>query len=252
MIEISLPGQVALVTGAASGIGRATALALARADVATALVDRNTAGLRETAEAIGALGVACQPFAYDLADWRGLPRLVGAVLERFGRIDILVNVAGVSGGQRPMMQVDAEVWDEVYTINLRSPFILMQEVARHVIARGGGGKMVNVSSSSSFRAAFAPPTYASAKAALNQLTRSAAAELAAHDINVNAVVPGLTNTPIIKGGIDPDKVNAGPLANLFKRISEPEDVAEAILFLCLPQSRQITGQMIHTSAGAVV
>jgi NAD(P)-dependent dehydrogenase (short-subunit alcohol dehydrogenase family) len=115
--------------------------------------------------------------------------------------------------------------------------------------------MVNISSSSAFRARQSLATYGAAKAGLVQLTRSAAADLGPYDINVNAVAPGLTATPMTAEYGDAEKLDRetieGPLANLLHRVSRPEDVAATILFLCLPASRQITGQTIHTSAGAI-
>jgi NAD(P)-dependent dehydrogenase (short-subunit alcohol dehydrogenase family) len=134
--------------------------------------------------------------------------------------------------------------------------MLVRAAADDMISRGVAGRIVNVSSSSAFRAA-SPPSYAAAKAGVLGLTRSAAAELGPHGINVNAVVPGPTLTAMLltrgntRERID-DMVKSGPMANLLGRPSEPEDVASLILYLCRPESRQITGQAIHTSAGAVV
>ena len=129
--------------------------------------------------------------------------------------------------------------------------LLMQEVARHMIERGEGGRIVNVSSSSAFRAR-SHVAYASSKAAIVQLSRSAAAELAPHGINVNAVAPGLTRTGMTGDRDIDEDARSGHLSNLFGRAAEPPDVAAAIVFLCLPESRQITAQTIHTSAGLVV
>jgi NAD(P)-dependent dehydrogenase (short-subunit alcohol dehydrogenase family) len=178
------------------------------------------------------------------------------VLQRFGRIDILVNCAGVAGRGQTLLELDQHDWDLVHGVNLKAPLLLMKHVARHMIERGGGGRIVNISSSSAFRARNSPIAYATSKAALVQLTRCAAAELGRHDINVNAVAPGITKTGMTRafGGDEAllRIASSGPLENLFHRVSEPADVAAAILFLCLPASRQITGQTIHTSAGAVV
>jgi NAD(P)-dependent dehydrogenase (short-subunit alcohol dehydrogenase family) len=251
MSKDDMQGQVALVTGAASGIGRATSIGLAQQGVTVAMVDQNGQGLRETAATIKAGDGACKDFIFDLRDWKNIPALVNDILGVHKDVHILVNCAGTTDEGKTLLEVDAATWDEVHTVNLRSPFILMQHIARHMIARGSGGKIVNISSSSGFRAKGAPPTYSSSKAALVQLTRSAAAELAPHNINVNAIAPGVTNTAMM-AAYPRDLCKEGPLANLFERWSEPEDVANVIQFLCSPQARQITGQVIHTSAGAIV
>jgi NAD(P)-dependent dehydrogenase (short-subunit alcohol dehydrogenase family) len=255
MIEQSVRGAVALVTGGASGIGKATALLLGRADALVAVVDRDVAGAEATASEVRSFGGRAQAFPFDLHDIAAIPTLVSGVLAEHQHIDILVNAAAILDRSQPLVDVDDETWDRVHTINLKAPRKLMQEVARHMITRAKGGKIVNVSSSSAFRSIIAYPAYSSSKGALNQLTRSAAGELGIHDINVNAVVPGVTVTGMI-GDLTPsdlDKaVTEGPLANLMRRVSRPEDVANVILFLCLPESRQITGQLVHVSAGLVV
>jgi NAD(P)-dependent dehydrogenase (short-subunit alcohol dehydrogenase family) len=255
----SLSGKVALVTGAASGIGRATARALVMRGAHVAVVDRS-------ADALAAL--SAEPWAspehvtvreFDLTDVADIPRLVESVLTSRGRIDILVNAAGVSGsreGAHDLFSTTLDVWQRVVTLNATAPMLLCQQVGRHMSERGEGGRIVNVTSSAAFRAA-SPPAYACSKAALGQLTRAAAANLGRYDINVNAVAPGVTRTPMFSlGDDDPERfekaAREGPLANLLGRVSEPEDVAAVIVFLCLPESRQITGQTIHTSAGLVV
>ncbi|HEY6532953.1 MAG TPA: SDR family oxidoreductase [Acidimicrobiales bacterium] len=251
-----LADQVALVTGAASGIGRAAAVALAGAGAEVALVDVDAARLRETAAEIAPLGVRALPCPTDLAEPTAITELVASVLAELGRIDVLVNSAGTTGGPHNVLSFSDESLDAVLAVNLRAPLLLTRAVGAHMVERGGGGRIVNVSSSAAFRSVSAPAIYAASKAGLNGLTRASAADLAPHDVNVNAVAPGMTMTPMTAGIGDEDAyrrvVSSGPLENLFHRPSTPEDVANVILFLCLPESRQITGQVIHTSAGQVV
>jgi NAD(P)-dependent dehydrogenase (short-subunit alcohol dehydrogenase family) len=250
-----LSGKAAIVTGGASGIGRATVLALTRADAAVAVLDRDEAGANEVAEQARHAGGKALAIAIDLANTKLIDGVVESVIQQLGRIDILVNCAGIARFQT-LLDSDEQTWDMIHTVNLKAPMLMMKRVARHMIERGGGGRIVNISSSSAFRAQNSPIAYASSKAALVQLTRSAAAELGKHDINVNAIAPGITATAMTRmlGNAEAlqNAASSGPLENLFHRVSQPEDVAAAILFLCLPASRQITGQTIHTSAGAVV
>ncbi|MEZ4280831.1 MAG: SDR family oxidoreductase [Myxococcota bacterium] len=251
-----LAGKVALVTGAASGIGEATARGLAAHGAAIAALDRERSGLERVAAAITAAGGRATVHAVDLGRIESIPAAVAEVLAAHGRIDCLVNAAGISGDEGEILTQSEENWDRVLTIDLKAPFRLIQEVGRHMVERGGGGRIVNVTSSSAHRARRVMAPYGAAKAGLAQLTRTAAADLGRHGINVNAVAPGVTQTPMTRTIGDAaafEKVIAeGPLSNLTGRVSLPEDVASAIVYLCLPGSRQITGQTIHTSAGAIV
>ena len=247
-----LAGKVALVTGGASGIGAATVVALAEQGATVAVLDRDAEGAARSAEAAREIAGAAEAVVVELGDGDAIGPAVRGVIEALGRIDILVNCAAIVGEHGTVLDLSERSWDEVHAVNLTAPFLLMQQVARHMVERGGGGRIVNVSSSSAFRAGKARLAYASSKAALVQLTRSAAAELAPHEINVNAVAPGITASGMTRGRDLGGAVRAGPLVNLFERPSEPEDVAPTIVFLCLPESRQITAQTIHTSAGNVV
>jgi NAD(P)-dependent dehydrogenase (short-subunit alcohol dehydrogenase family) len=251
----ALEGKVAAVTGGGSGIGRATVLALARAGATTAVIDRDGEGAERVATEAAQAGADSKAFAVDLADRDAIAPLVDVVLRSFERIDILVNAAGISAAPHSAIEFSDEAYDAVMHINLRAPFLLTRAIGNHMIDRGGGGRIVNVSSSAAFRPTPSPAIYAASKAGLCGLTRSAAADLGLHDINVNAVAPGITKTPMTAGlGDDTYEaiVSSGPLENLLHRASEADDVANVILFLCLPESRQITGQVLHTSAGNVV
>jgi NAD(P)-dependent dehydrogenase (short-subunit alcohol dehydrogenase family) len=180
---------------------------------------------------------------------------LGEVERDLGLPDILVNCAGITGSQ--LLDTTLEEWNRVLTVNLTAPFVLVRAVGMRMIDAGRGGSIVNVSSSSAYRAVSSGGAYGVSKAGLAALTRAAAWELGPHGINVNTVVPGVTRTGITTRAFPGDgeldaAVVAGPLANLLGRVSEPEDVANVIVFLCLPASRQITAQAVHTSAGAVV
>jgi NAD(P)-dependent dehydrogenase (short-subunit alcohol dehydrogenase family) len=254
----ALTGRAAIVTGGASGIGRATAHALCRHGASVAVVDIDEQG---AASVVTELRSACSSdviaVVADLSDPDAPARVVADALAAFGRVDILVNAAGITGDVASVLELAPPQWDVVFAVNTRAPYLMIQHVARHMVAAGHGGRIVNLASGSAFRAVNTPIAYGSSKAALVGLTRCVAAQLAPYDINVNAVAPGVTDTPMMAPYRDPDQglqplVTEGPLANMFARVSRPEDVAAVVTFLCLPESRQITAQTIHTSAGAIV
>jgi NAD(P)-dependent dehydrogenase (short-subunit alcohol dehydrogenase family) len=249
-----LGNAIALVTGAGSGIGQAAALKFAKAGAVLALIDISGERLHETVAKLP--GTDCLQLEADLSVAGSVESAAQRVLAELGHVDILVNCAGAAGKHTPLVDVTLEDWEHVHAVNVRAPFLLMQRIGRAMVERRQGGRIVSVSSSSAHRARFSRAPYGSSKAALEQLTRSAAAEFGPHGINVNAVAPGVTDTPWNDGNMDQAAmqraVNEGPLSNLLHRVSLAEDVADAVLFLCSPQSRQITGQTIHVSAGAIV
>jgi NAD(P)-dependent dehydrogenase (short-subunit alcohol dehydrogenase family) len=247
-------GKVAIVAGSSRGIGLATGR-LATEGARVVLSARHEEELTASVDKLRADGLDVTGVAASLSAVDTPTRLVDAAVDSYGRIDLLVNNAG-TGTRERLFDVTEEAWDRVHAVNLRAPFFYMQAVGRHMVERGAGGHIISVSSASGFRAVFTHPVYSSSKAGIDALTRSMASALGEHGINVNAVAPGLTATRMGAGigdeAAQQQAVESGPLANLLQRVSQPEDVAEVIAFLCLPESRQITGQTIHTSAGNVV
>lgn len=252
-----LTDRVAIVTGGAAGIGLAAARALLEEGAKVAIIDFNAAGLDAAVKALGSIGPDIYPIHADLSDTSRLADIVQSVVDHFGRVDHLVSCAALLAATNDLLAVTQEEWDGLLNMNLKVPMFLLQAFAKHAIARGGGGRVVLVTSSSAFRARGNRPAYGSSKGGLTTLMRIAAAQLGEHDINVNAVAPSVTNTPGATTRLNVDKafldsmVSEGPFANFFKRVSEPEDIAATIAFLCSPGSRQITGQTIHVSAGLI-
>jgi len=259
--EQDLAGKVAIVTGGASGIGRATALMLAEHGATVAVFDQSRANGTAIEEELRALGAPCAFVEIDLAVAEAIAPAVDDVAARFGRIDVLVNSAGIRAvdpekGRAGLFDLDVETWDLVQAVNLRAPFLLTQAVAGHLVEQGEGGRIVNLSSSAAFQAKWCSMHYAASKAGLGSLTRTSAADLGPHGITVNAVAPGTTMTPMLLVSADDDflrqRAKKGPLSNLLGEVAEAEDIASVVLFLCLPASRHLTGQIIQASGGFIV
>lgn len=250
-----LHGKVALVTGAATGIGRATALALAGAG-ANVLVHYHTsrADADIVVKLVKELGRQAAPLQADLADRAAVERLAESAQDHWGHVDVLVNNAGwtePARDHRTDPHVDlgthAEHWDRVMEINVRAPYELTWRLARGMRQRGSGA-IVNVASTSGFFALTEAPLYSLSKAALLHLTRQAAQMYAPH-VRVNAVAPGWTVTGFAGGKLlDPDLQREIAATVPLKRLGDPEEVAEAILFLAKGPS-YITGTTITLDGG---
>ena len=222
-----LDGRVALVTGAASGLGAAIATALAQAGAQVAVHGNRRAAI-DTAKAIGTTAAA---FQADLGDTGGAEKLFAEVKQRFGRVDILVNNAGTIH-RDAAEEFKLEDWQRVLQVNLTSVFQLSQLVGRDMLARNSGGKIINIASLLSFQGGVRVPAYAASKGGVAQLTKALANEWAAHNIQVNAIAPGYfatTNT---------EALQADPVRNrqILERIpagrwGEPEDLAGAAVYL---------------------
>jgi NAD(P)-dependent dehydrogenase (short-subunit alcohol dehydrogenase family) len=245
----SLSGRTALVTGASGGIGRALAAGLAASGAAVALHGRSESQLRETAEQIQAEGGRYVCLTADLADRASCAGLIDRCAQQFGRLDVLVNCAGMNR-RKPIAQVSDDDYDTIMAVNLRSVYDLSR-LARDVMRRHGGGKIVHVASLTSSIGLAGTSVYGMSKAALAQLAKTQAVEWAADNIQVNCLAPGFIMTPLTEKALwgDP-KRKAWLLGRIpAKRPGLPEDVVATVLLLAGPGSAYLTGQMITVDGG---
>jgi NAD(P)-dependent dehydrogenase (short-subunit alcohol dehydrogenase family) len=243
--------KILLITGATSGIGKATAIRFAEAGANIAAVGRSESSLIELTEELASLGAQSLAIRSDLSDDAGAANAVSKALEHFGGVDVLVNAAGhISSGT--IENTSLEAWDAMLNINLRAVFILMQQALPAIIQRRGN--IVNVSSVTGLRAFPGVLAYCVSKAGLDQLTRCAALELAAKGVRVNAVNPGVVVTEIHKrGGMTEEQYKAflehSKSTHPLGRVGETREIAELIFFLASERASWITGATYSIDGG---
>jgi len=255
MAERKLVNQVAIVTGASRGIGRAIAETLADEGAAAVLVARNGELLETVAQGISSRGGEALPVIADVTSTADVQRMVGNVLAKYGRIDVLVNNAGVAGSSKLAVDIDDETWQRVLDGNLKSAFICSRAVLPTMLA-AGYGRIVNLSSRvglagyvlGSEPGGSAQVDYAVAKAGVVTLTKSLAREVAPKGITVNAVAPGPIVTDMLAAVGEKEVARRATLIPVG-RLGQPRDIAEAVLFLALPHSSFITGEILNVNGG---
>ena len=232
-------GKVAFVTGAASGIGQAAAVAFAAEGARVAILDRSEGALQQTTEAVRSAGGEVLAIACDVA----VPEQVEAAVERtvevFGRLDIAFNNAGVENQAAPVHEIDLTEWDRILGINLRGTFACMKHELAQMVAQGGG-VVINTSSGAGIRGVAGGAAYAASKHAIIGLTRSAALDYAKQNIRVNAVLPGNIETPMMDrftGGDIQKAIDLEPVG----RLGKPGEVAEAVLWMASDLGGFVTG-----------
>lgn len=249
---MDLQEKSALVAGGGGGIGRAVALALARAGAQIAVADiakENADSVRREVQALGVRAMACP---VDLTQKADVDRMVRGVIESFGRIDILVNCQGWDRLE-PFVESSEETWEKLLAINFKSVLYTVRAVLPNMIAHSSG-KVVNIASDAGRVGSSWEAVYAGAKGAVIAFSKTIAREVARYKINVNVVCPGLTETPLLKAVRSQSEqtakiIDAVTRATPFRRPAEPEEIAEAVLFLASPRANFITGQTLSVSGG---
>ncbi len=243
---MKLKGKVALVTGAAQGIGRSIALLLARNGADIVVSDVNLEKAEETSREIEAMGSKAMAIKVDVSHWEEVEKMVDSILEKFGKIDILINNAGITR-DKLILRMTEEDWDAVLNVNLKGTFNCTKAVVRHM-AKQRSGKIVSIASVVGEMGNAGQANYSASKAGVIGLTKTIAREFAQRGINVNAIAPGYIETPMTE--VLPEKVKE-ELKRLIpmERLGKPEDVAEAVLFLVSEESNYITGQVLNVNGG---
>jgi len=249
LARFRLDGLLAVVTGGGNGIGRASAAVLAAAGARVAVLDRDEPAARASAAAI-ADGRA-SAYALDVADAPAVDRVFDAVAAREGRIDILVNSAGIAI-RRPSTELPLEEWEKVVAVNMTGVFLCARAAARHMIAGGRGGAIVNLASIMGISGGGLYPniSYQATKGAVVNMTRALAIEWAPHKIRVNAVAPTWVRTNFIAAlTARPDLLAEIERVTPLGRLAEPEEVAAAVLFLAAPAAAMVTGHILAVDGG---
>ncbi|MCX6991825.1 MAG: 3-oxoacyl-[acyl-carrier-protein] reductase [Kiritimatiellaeota bacterium] len=244
-----LDGKIALVTGAARGIGRAIAEKLAAEGADVVVCDLNRDWLAETEQAITAKGRKALALATDVSQAKSVQQTVDEALKGFGRLDILINNAGITRDGF-LVRMSEEDWDQVLAVNLKGTFLFTKAVSRGMIKQKSG-VIVNLASIIGLIGNAGQCNYAASKAGVIALTKSAARELASRNIRVNAVAPGFIETKMTAAL--PEAVRGKMLAAIpMARFGLPDDVANVVLFLASPASAYMTGQVLSISGGMVM
>jgi NAD(P)-dependent dehydrogenase (short-subunit alcohol dehydrogenase family) len=242
-LAADLSGRAALITGAAAGIGRASALAFASAGASVALMDIDADGLEETAAAAQALGPRAKVLLADVTDLQAVTEAVGRAVKDFGRLDAALNNAGVPGPYVPLDEYEEEDFMRILQVDLAGVWRCMRAEIRYMRAQRSGA-IVNTSSMLGSAAMPDNGAYVAAKHGVHGLTRAAALELGGAGIRVNAIAPGVTRTGMTSAVSD-ELLRTVPLG----RIAEPEEIAAAAVWLCSPEASYITGSVLVADGG---
>jgi NAD(P)-dependent dehydrogenase (short-subunit alcohol dehydrogenase family) len=249
-----LSGKTAIVTGAASGIGRATALRMAECGARVVLADIDADGLGEVERLINAHGGDCLAVPTDVGDETQIRELIERSVAAYGSLYVLHNNAaalgaGALGRDGDLLEMTGELWDRCFAVNLRSQMLCAKYALPHMLG-AGGGSIVNTSSGASLGGDLARLAYSSAKAGVNALTRSIATMHGKQGIRCNAVAPGFVLSPPARAQVTDPQLRVYEDNCLTPFVGEPEDIAEVVVFLASDRARYVTGQVISVDGGS--
>jgi NAD(P)-dependent dehydrogenase (short-subunit alcohol dehydrogenase family) len=247
-------GKVALVTGAATGIGRATALAFARAGAAVVVADIAEEAGQKTVADILAQGGQARFVQADVADNASVEFMIEKTVTWFGRLDCAHNNAGTLAQEVPIAQLAEAAWDRALAVNLKGVFLCMKHEIQQMLQQGGGGAIVNTTSVTAFRTVLNSAAYSASKAGIVALTRIGAAENGQFGIRINAIAPAGIETPMLAQGLGDDEERKRNVAKtrVMRRLGQPEEAAEAVLWLCSGGASYITGHTLAVDGGVLV
>ena len=248
-----LENKVALVTGAGVGIGRAIAVTMAREGAQVVVADLNLDTAQETVDLIVAQGGQAIPVIADVSNEEQVAAMVEQAIATYGGLQVACNSAAVSGGSGPIHTFEKAVFDQTLELCLSNTFLCMKYELQHMLAHGGGA-IVNISSNASLRGQPYNTAYAAAKSGVNLLTKSSAAEYGHKGVRINAVSPGVIRTPGVERYFEEEPKIAEGLKNsaVMRRLGEPEEIAEAVVFLASDRASFITGQILSVDGGNAV
>ena len=253
MAQGKLAGKVAIVTGAASGIGRATALRMAREGAAVVVADLNGAGADAVAKEIAAAGGKAIGQPADVSDEASVVAMIAAAAKHFGGLDILHNTPAASdpalmSRDGDIAELDVAVFDRTIAVNLRGPLLGCKHAIPRLLARGGGA-IVNTSSAAALVGDPIRTAYGASKAGLDSLTRYVATQYGKRGIRCNSIAPGVIATPALAANVPPEMIAIYERSHLTPRLGKPEDIAAAVVFLASDDAAFITGQTLSVDGG---
>ncbi|RTE10526.1 SDR family NAD(P)-dependent oxidoreductase [Paenibacillus whitsoniae] len=247
-----LKHKVALVTGGANGIGRAVSLRFAREGAKVALADIDPKALEEVSELIRAAGAEVLWVLADIQQKSEVDAMLEKAITRWGRLDIVVNSAGVCR-PAPFLEMTEADWEFHMNVNLKGAFLVSQRAAREMVRQGTGGSIIQMSSVNGLAAESHQAHYNASKGGLNLLTMSMALELAEHGIRVNALCPGFIDTRLTRPLIDnPQSMETYVKTIPLQRVGQPDDIADAALFMASDESRYMTGHCMVIDGGQII